>query len=208
MKVLFFGDSVTDASRSNAEIGATYGVGFVHAVADTLLSRNPERYEVINRGIGGNRVVDLYARIKGDVWNLQPDVLTILVGINDIWHELSGQNGVDIERFEKVYRMMIEDTLARLPNVKIVLIEPFVLEGTATSEHLDKFSEVKEYAKAVKKLAAEFGLYFMPLQESFDEAAKKHGAKNYLVDGVHPNIAGARLIADKWVKLFDEKIDE
>lgn len=208
MRILFYGDSITDACRVGEETGGytSYGIGYVRSVADTLLSRNPEKYEILNRGVSGNRIVDLYSRVKKDVWNLSPDVLSILVGVNDIWHELEIQNGVDLPRFEKVYRMMIEDTLERFPNLTIVLVEPFVLEGGATSGKMDKFSEIREYAKVTKKLAEEYGLYFLPLQAAFDEAAKKYPARYYLFDGVHPNVAGARLIADEWIKLFDEKI--
>ena len=81
-----------------------------------MLKDDPTKHEIFNRGISGNRVVDLYARIKSDVWNLKPDVLSILVGVNDVWHELDIANGVDIERYERIYGMMLEETLERLPN--------------------------------------------------------------------------------------------
>lgn len=211
IKILLYGDSITDAGwNRTSEIGAldSYGVGYARAIAGALISRNPKKYTVVNRGISGNRIVDLYARIKADVWNHNPDVLSILIGINDIWHEIGNQNGVDLERFERIYRMLLQDTLDRLPNVKIILCEPFVLEGYATKEVLQRFLEVKEYAKVVKKLADEYGCYFLELQEDFEQKAEEFGAEYYLVDGVHPNIAGAQLIADKWVKLFDEKINQ
>lgn len=211
MKILLYGDSITDALwNRNAQIGAydSYGVGYARSVAGTLIARNPQKYNVINRGISGNRIVDLYARIKLDVWNHQPDVLSILIGINDIWHEIGAKNGVELERFEKVYRMLLEDTKAKLPNLKIMLLEPFVLEGTATSENFERFLEVKEYAKVVEKLAREYDCAFLPLQKDFEEMAEKYGVEHYLFDGVHPNVAGAELIAKKWVALFDEKIDK
>ena len=211
IKILLYGDSITDAGRNRtSEIGAldSYGVGYARAIAGALIPRNPKKYMVINRGISGNRIVDLYARIKADVWNHAPDVLSILIGINDIWHEIGNQNGVDLERFERIYRMFLQDTLERLPNVKIILCEPFVLEGYATKEDFQHFLEVKEYAKVVKKLAAEFDCYFLALQEDFEQKAEEFGAEYYLVDGVHPNVAGAQLIADTWIKLFDEKINQ
>ena len=98
--------------------------------------------------------------------------------------------------------MLIADTLKVLPNLKIVLCEPFVLKGAATELNYDRFLEVKEYAKAVKALAEKYGLPFLPLQDKLDEAAEKHGASYYLYDGVHPDAAGARLIADEWMKLY------
>jgi len=210
MKIVMYGDSITDMGR-NRETDTSvfgYGSGYPFFIAGDLISSDPTKYQVINRGISGNRVVDLYARIKSDVWNLQPDVLSILIGINDIWHELGNRNGVDIVRYERVYRMMIEDTLARLPNLKIILCEPFVLPGNATTEQYDKFLEIKEYAKVVKKIAEDYGLYFLPLQEKLEEAAAKTDPIYYLGDGVHPNIAGAKLIADEWLKLFKEKVEQ
>ena len=166
------------------------------------LYENPEKYDIVNRGISGNRVVDLYARIKADLWNLEPDVISVLIGINDVWHEVYGKNGVDLERFERVYRMLIEDTLKRFPSVRFILCEPFVLKGSATEERYKEFCEVKKYAKVVKKLAKEYKADFVPLQAKFDEAAKAHGVEYYLYDGVHPDVAGGKLIADEWLKVF------
>ena len=203
MKILFYGDSITDMGR-NREINyaSGYGIGYVNSIASTLKYEDPTKYEIVNRGISGNRVVDLYARIKADVWNHNPDVISVLIGINDIWHEIYGANGVDLERFEIVYRMMIEDTRKRLPNVKFILCEPFVLKGSATEEKYEEFCEVKKYAAVIEKLAAEYGVPFVALQKKFDEAAEKHGAVHYLYDGVHPDIAGGKLIAEEWLKVF------
>ena len=205
MKILFFGDSITDMGRNRDDSVDEiwkFGNGYPFLVASALYRENPLQYQVVNRGIAGNRIVDLYARIKCDVWNEQPDVLSILVGINDIWHEADFRNGVEQDRFEKVYAMLIEDTLRRLPNVKIILCEPFVLRGKATAAQFDKLVEVYGYAKIVKRLTEKYGLHFLPLQEKFDTAAKKFGAEKYLYDGAHPAVAGATLIADEWVKLF------
>jgi sugar fermentation stimulation protein A len=144
--------------------------------------------------------VDLYARIKKDVWNLQPDVLSILIGVNDVWHELDGGNGVDLVRFEKIYRILLDDTLERFPNLKILLCEPFILKGSATVEKWEEFLQVKEYAKVVKKLANEYGFDFLPLQETLDKAAALNGSEYYAADGVHPTAEGAKLIAAEWLK--------
>ena len=209
VKVLLYGDSITDAGcNRQADIGtlSSYGAGFVRAIAGDLSARDPKKYTVINRGVSGNRIVDLYARIKSDVWNLEPDVLSILIGINDVWHEISNKNGVDLERFERIYRMLLQDTLDRLPNLKIMICEPFVLEGSSTKEEMERFLEIKEYAKVAEKLAQEFHAFYLPLQEDFEQKAEQFGAEYYLADGVHPTIAGAQLIADKWLKLFDEQV--
>ena len=208
VKILFYGDSITDMGRSRDrdEQAFGYGVGYVNSVASTLKYEDPEKYEIINRGISGNRVVDLYARIKADIWNHKPDVISVLIGINDIWHEIHGGNGVDLKRFEKVYRMLIEDTKERLPNVKFILCEPFVLKGCATEDKYEEFCEVKKYAAVVKRLAEEYNIPFVALQDKFDEAAEKHGAVHYLYDGVHPDVAGGKLIAEEWLKIFRKEV--
>ena len=205
MKIVFFGDSITDMGRIRdvmCEEIWKYGNGYPMFVASSLFREDPKKYQVVNRGVSGDRIVDLYARIKRDVWNEKPDVLSILVGINDVWGEIYGRNGVELSRFEKIYEMLIEDTLQCLPNVKMILCEPFVLKGAVTQEYFDRFAEVCAYAKAVEKLATKYRFPFLPLQKKFDEAAAKHGVETYLYDGVHPNVAGATLIADEWCKLF------
>ena len=176
MKILFYGDSITDMGRDRESEHPAFkmGIGYPNFIAGELHFNEPNRYEIVNRGISGNRIVDLYARIKVDVWNHNPDVLSILIGVNDVWHEWSVQNGVEIERWEKVYRMLIEDTKKQLPDLKIIICEPFILEGEATDgeERWKKFLEVKDYAKVAKKIAEDYGAYFVPLQDKFDEAAK------------------------------------
>lgn len=211
MKILFYGDSITDAGRNyNVLYGAeSYGHGYVKYAAEGLLQAGYLEEELVNKGISGNRIVDLYARIKVDCWNFKPDVISILIGVNDVWHEIAGQNGVELDRFEKVYRMLIEDTKKKLPDVKLLLCEPFVLKGTATEEQFERFKEVYAYAEVVKKLAKEYSLYFLPLQEMLNNAAATTENKAYyLVDGVHPSPEGAKLIAAEWLKVFKEQVEK
>ncbi len=210
MKILFFGDSITDAVRAKDNItmpNSAFGFGYVMQVAGRLYEKSPVDYELVNRGISGNRIVDLYARAKIDLWNHEPDLISILIGINDIWHEVERQNGVEPDRFERIFRMLIEDTKERLPDAKLLLCEPFVLKGAATETAWEQFSECRVYGEIVEKLAKEYGLYFLPLQAAFDAAAAKYGNETFLYDGVHPTVQGATLIACEWMKLF-EKIEE
>lgn len=206
-KIVFLGDSITDMGRNreNDFTPFSYGVGYVGVVASQLTKNAPDVYRIYNRGVSGDNVAQLYARLRSDVWHLQPDVLSILVGVNDVWHELDCM-GVDIVRYEKIYRAIIEETKEKLPNVKMILCEPFVLKGTETASNYDYFLQVKDYAKVVKRLAEEYGLYFLSLQGKLDEAAAKFGAEYYLPDGVHPSISGAGLIADEWMKLFNNMV--
>lgn len=213
MKILFFGDSITDAGRARDQDGtsASLGTGFVRSLAGKLQLKDPVKYEIFNRGISGHRIVDLYARVKCDCWNLEPDVLSILIGVNDVWHGVHGVNGVEIDRFERVYRMLLEDTKKVLPNVKLMIMEPFVLPGSATV-YQDKYQEflaVKEYAKVCEKIAKEFNAVFIPLQAQFDAMWEKYGENTYFLrDGVHPNTAGAELIANAWLSAFENEIDK
>lgn len=208
-KIVFFGDSITDMCRNyEAQPFAAYafGQGYVFLATAELMAKYPGEFEILNRGISGNRIVDLYQRIKCDVWNHKPDVLSILIGVNDVWHEVIRQNGVELERYEKVYRMIIEDTKKVLPNVKIILMEPYVLEGISTIDGYEKFKEVYKYAEVVKKLANEYDLTFVPLQEKFNTLVKQHGVECYAKDGVHPDPAGAKVIADEWLDAFYKKV--
>ena len=209
MRILFFGDSITDAGR-NKEVDflpQSYGTGYVRSIAGALLCDAPDKYEIINRGISGNRIVDLYSRIKMDCWNLEPDVLNILIGVNDVWHEVEKKNGVELPRFENIYRMILEETKERFPSTKIILCQPFILKGRVTEERYEEFLEVKKYAKVVKKLADEYGCYFLPLQEKIDAYTEKYGVEVCFPGGVHPGVCGAQLIANEWLKFFKENID-
>ncbi len=208
MKIVFFGDSVTDCGRAREKerqiYNSRYGFGYVMQAAGRLFLRDPVGYEILNRGISGNRVPDLYARVKPDVWNENPDVLSILIGINDLWHGIHPINaGVELPRFEKCYRALIEETRERLPETKIMLMEPFVLRGSETEERFSEFEKVYEYAAVVKKLAEEYGLWFVPLQKELYDAAEKYGYV-FLRDGVHPTVEGSALIADIWLREFDK----
>ena len=209
-RILFFGDSITDMQSDKSPNSLkvfSLGMGYTFLVASAFSRIDPNKYEIINCGISGNTSVDLYARLKKDVWNLKPDVLSILVGVNDVWHRLEDDSGVDLDRFEKVYSMIIKETLKVLPDLKIMLMEPFVLKGSETVKNYDEFLTVKDYAKVVRSIAEKNNLYFVPLQETFDEYSAKYGAAAYLADGVHPEVAGATLIADEWMKTFHDKVE-
>ena len=207
MKILFLGDSITDAGRDRSNPDSL-GAGYPLLIGSRLGADCPGRYAFRNTGIGGNRSVDIYARIKRDCWNWQPDTLSLLAGVNDVWHELGEtRNGVDADRFYRVYRMLIEDTLDRLPGLTLLLMEPFVLPGTGTESSWAEFArEVPLRSKAVREIAGEFHAHCLPLQPLFDAACQLQPAAYWLMDGVHPTPAGHQLIADAWLELFKTKI--
>jgi len=208
--ILFQGDSITDANRSR-ENDANAGIGYATLVKGELGFKYPNQYEMFNRGISGNRIVDVYARIKKDIINMKPDIMSILIGVNDVWHEVSRQDGVDADKYFKVYSMLIEEIKDALPDVKIMIMEPFVLKGSATeaTEELpDRWNmfniEVKKRAVKAKEIAEKFNLPFIPLQDKFDEAIKLAPSEYWLRDGVHPTTAGHELIKREWLKFFYE----
>ena len=209
-RVLFQGDSITDCYRAY-DNDPFLGSGYAQLVASELKFKYGNEYEFLNKGISGNRSIDLLARIKSDFINLKPDYLSILIGVNDVWHGIDFNNGVNNENFEKIYEMIIENIKAELPDTKIFLLEPFVFNYTATKnrpEDPDRWESIKEEVlqKAVisKKVASKYGLPFIELQEKLDALAKRIGIENVTLDGVHPVSAGHYLIANEWIKCFEE----
>ena len=201
-RILFQGDSITDASRERAN-DAHLGVGYPNLIAAKLGFDEPGRYEFYNRGISGNRSIDVLARIKCDLINLKPDVLSILMGINDVWHELAAENGVSTEDYETYYDMFISRVKTELPDTRILMLEPFVLKASATKEKWNEFRNgAEEKAAAALRVAKRHGVQFVPLMAKFDEAAKLAEPEYWLKDGVHPTPMGHELIAREWLEAF------
>ena len=202
MRILFQGDSITDAGRNYTD-DAYKGRGYALLVTAQLGFENPGEHEFFNRGISGNRIVDVYARIKSDIINLRPDVMSILIGVNDVWHEFSRENGVDAEKFFKIYSMLIEEVKEALPDIKIMIMEPFVLCGSATEENLEGFKkEVALRAEKAKAIAEKYNLPFIPLQEGFNKLCEAAEPTYWLGDGVHPTPMGHEYIKNEWMKAY------
>ncbi len=201
MKILFQGDSITDCGRISSG-GAGYetnevGPGYPGLIKSRLSLDYAEKdLTFINRGISGNRIVDLYARWRADCLNLEPDIISILIGVNDSWHEEKG-NGVEPERAERIFRELLSWTRSKLPNARIILLEPFIVPD---SDKANLAPEVAIRAAYTKKLAREFNLTFIPLQQPIDEACKRAPSSHWSKDGVHPTPALHQLIADEWLK--------
>jgi lysophospholipase L1-like esterase len=205
--VLFQGDSITDCGRDRSpgvkyNDGPALGGGYAGMVAARSLAEHPGfGLRFLNRGNSGHRVVDLYARWKMDAINLQPDILSILIGVNDTWHEFSSGNGVEPERYAQVYRMMLNLTLERLPDVYLVLCEPFTLPcGVVTPEWM---GDMQQRQDIVRDLAGEFGAVFVPFQKMFTEACQEASPEYWLPDGVHPSPAGHARMAELWMKSLE-----
>lgn len=207
MNILFQGDSITDAGRvKDTFIGTSLemGCGYANQVTAYLSYHQPDKYCFYNRGISGNKVTDVYCRIKRDCWELKPDIISLLVGVNDIYQEFVIKNGVEINRFKRIYEMFISDTLDVLPKVKFILLEPFILNGSVIKDFYEEFrSKIFFYAEAIRQIAEKYGAQFVPLQNLFDLKAKG-SPQNWLIDGIHPTPAGHYLIAQQWLEAFNK----
>ncbi len=208
--ILFQGDSITDAERSRTSVNVP-GTGYAALVSAELGLDFPGEYKFLNKGISGNRVIDLYARNVMDIFYIKPDYMSILIGVNDIWHGLDWNNGTGIKRYEKCYDMLLSEIAEELPDTKVMILEPFVLRGTNTDNteadpnRWEKFSSgVYEVAAIAKKLAQKYNLKFVSLQDKFDKACEKAAPDYWLSDGVHPTAKGHELIKREWLKAFNE----
>jgi lysophospholipase L1-like esterase len=200
--VLFQGDSITDAGRSREKAGEpnvreALGNGYAWLAASQLLVDRPDdELQIFNRGISGHKVPQLADRWDRDCFDLKPDVLSILIGVNDIWHGLNGRYDGTPESYEKGYLALVERTLDELPDLRLIVCEPFVLRCGAVDDKW--FPEFDAYRASAKKVADAFAATFVPFQSMFDEAAKIAPAEHWAGDGVHPSASGAALMAHTW----------
>lgn len=196
--LLFIGDSITDADRrSDAD---HLGFGWVRDVATALHQRGEHR-RVVNTGISGNRVPDLLHRFDEDALAHEPSVLTVYIGINDVWRAFDAADPTSTEDFEQGYRELLQRAAeARIP--QLILVEPFAVP--ATDEQRDAWpADLDPKRAVVRRLADETGAAFVPLQESLGAVAAAEGVESVAADGVHPSPHGAQLIADAWLAVFD-----
>lgn len=202
--ILFQGDSITDAGREKEKeepnTARSFGYGYALLAASTVLNEKASKnFNLYNRGISGNKVYQLAERWQKDCFDLNPAMLSILIGVNDFWHKLNGKYNGTIEKFETDYHQLLTLTTKMIPNIRLVICEPFAVKGCPAVD--DRwFPEFDLYRNAAKKLAGEFDATFIPYQEIFDEAQKHAPGKYWTADGVHPTMAGASLMAEAWLK--------
>ncbi|MBC7654606.1 MAG: lysophospholipase, partial [Oligoflexus sp.] len=185
--ILFQGDSITDCDRKRGKQRFNdfkgLGNGYPKFITEELLEKHPEKdLKLYNRAISGNKAFQLLSRWEEDCLLLKPTLLSILIGVNDYWHYLNGKYSGDIKIFEKDLRLLIMKSLSTLPNLKIVLGEPFALKGVEVVDE-SWFPEFYNYQKVVKELAIKFNLPFIPYQNILDEATKHQPAKSWTYDG-------------------------
>jgi lysophospholipase L1-like esterase len=202
--ILFQGDSITDAGRkrdkesiANSPNGLGYGYAWL-AASQLLVDRPDDGLKIYNRGISGNKVFQLAERWQKDCLDLKPNVLSLLIGVNDIWHTMKHDYNGTVEIYETDYRKLLAATKEALPDVRLVVCEPFVLRFGAVEDRW--FPDFDEYRAAAKRVADEAGALFIPYQAMFDVAAKVASPERWLQDGVHPKPDGAALMAHWWLR--------
>ena len=206
---LFQGDSITDGNRTrNNDWNHVMGHGYAYIIASKLWYEFPEKgFHFFNRGISGNKVTDLAARWQTDTLDLKPDVLSILVGINGVSALLAGNKAFAAEQYEQDYRNLLKQTRQQLPNVQLVLGEPFILPvGKVETQWAAYEGEVRKRQQMVERLSAEFNAIPVKFQQAFDKALAKAPAEYWIWDGIHPMPAGHELMAREWIKQVSTKL--
>lgn len=212
-RIVFQGDSITDGNWGQNQSGERgtdpnhiFGHGYMFICAATYTAEYPDRrYDFYNRGISGNRLEDMAAKWQQDVLDLNPDIVSILIGINDVGNHLlqsKTAEDFDYDGWETSYRACIEKSLFKNPNVKFILGAPFVAEVNDMSYLWSEREKLtRELGEIVRKLANEYGAVFIPYFEMFEKAFDKAPAEYWLWDGVHPTPAGHKLMADLWMSM-------
>ncbi len=199
--ILFQGDSITDGNRGrNSDPNHILGHGYVFIIAARHGATFPEaRLDFINRGISGNTVLDLEKRWQNDTLDLKPDVLSILIGVNDRGRK------VPLDEYAQVYDKLLAETRAANPKVKLVLCEPFFLNHLATLPSVGSpDADIVKRQEIVSKLAAKYGAALVHFQKVLDDACLRAPASHWIWDGVHPTYSGHQLLADEWERAVRE----
>ena len=195
-RILFQGDSITDGGRGRgADPNHILGHGYAFLIAAKFGAAVPERgLDFLNRGVSGNTVLELEQRWQEDTQGLKPDVLSVLIGVND--------NGrVPLDRYERIYDKLITDAKAANPGLKIVLCEPFGLPVGARKATWEAWNDdLAKRREVVARLAKAHGAALVRFQRAFDEAATRAPADHWIWDGVHPTYSGHQVMADEWVR--------
>lgn len=201
--VLFQGDSITDCGRDRdiaaANSSAALGTGYPLLIAATLLAAHPDRqFSFYDRGVSGNTVPDLDARWQADTLALVPDVLSILIGVNDYWHTLGGDYHGTADDYAQGFAALLARTRKALPATRFVVLEPFVLRTGVVKESW--FPEFDRRRAMARQVADDADALFLPLQRMFDDLSRKAPPVYWSLDGVHPTAAGHAAIAALWMR--------
>jgi len=202
--ILFQGDSITDANRDKKQnlVNNTVcmGSGYALLAASDLLLHNPEKnLQIYNKGISGDKVYQLADRWDEECIKLKPNILSILIGVNDYWAVKKHGYAGTIETYRTDFKKLLDRTKQALPDVKIIIGEPYAVIGVKEVDE-SWYPKFDEFRAASRELAAQFNTGFIPYQAVFDKASKLAPGSYWTVDGVHPNLAGINLMAHAWLE--------
>ena len=197
--LLFIGNSITDADRDSPPY-KPFGFGYVHFIANFLLAKYPTyNLNIINRGISGNSIRDLKNRWKKDCLEHNPDILSILIGVNDVWRQFSGEDdlprAVFIDEFEATYRQLLDEVKQNCSS-RLVLCEPFMFCDNFNDP---VFTELRRFVDVVRTIAADFNAVLVPLQKAIDEQIKTVPPQKWSQDMVHPEVWAHSWLAQQWL---------
>lgn len=184
------------------------GHGYQYIIASKLWYEHPKKgLHFFNRGISGNKITDLAARWQQDTLELKPNLISILIGINDVSAWIDGNECFTVDQYESGYRSLLQKTKQKLPDVKFVLCKPFVLPVGKVKDKWEQYSgEVQKRQEVVKNLSKEFDSIFVPFQNAFNKALLKAPADYWIWDGIHPMPAGHELMAIEWMIHVGKKL--
>jgi lysophospholipase L1-like esterase len=206
---LFQGDSITDGNRGrNNDPNHIMGHGYAFSIASRVGARFPAKgLTFYNRGISGNTISDLKSRWEKDTLALKPDVLSILVGVNDTDLGLKQKDAEATINYEQGYRSLLNQTKTQFPDCLLVLCEPFIAPVGRVKENWENWQkEMEKKQEVVQRLSKEYRTIFVPLQKVFQEAATRASADYWVWDGIHPTVAGHELIAQEWLKQVSKQL--
>ena len=197
MKILFQGDSVTDAGRDRSD-PHDMGNGYPRFASAMIQDSFPDtEFEFVNLGISGNRTEHLVERLEADFMEIQPDIVSILIGVNDVWHHYAFEYvETTDEQFEKNYRTVL-DAIKSRTNARILMIQPFLLESVDPAKQ-ELCEELARKKAIVKRLADEYADAYLPLDEVLHTMTEEEPAY-YAADGVHPTPDGACCIGEAYL---------
>jgi acyl-CoA thioesterase-1 len=203
-RLLFQGDSITDAGRDRSNI-RNLGNGYPKYAAEMLSREFPDiEFDFMNTGISGDRAESLKARWEKDAIELQPDAVSILIGVNDTWHMDASGNWMTEEYFESCYRYILSELKSKT-KAKIIMLEQFLLFVPKGSVHPAEFrADLDRKIQITRKLAREFADVFVPLDGLFAAACIGNKPEKWAADGVHPTEDGAKFIAKHYVDAFKQ----
>ena len=201
-RILFQGDSITDGERNRDDCpDLLLGQGYQFIIAARFSAQYPERkVTFINRAVSGNNVKTMAARWQADALDLKPDVLSILIGINDSGIGGGDQRKVPLDQYRQIYDQLLADARAANPNIRLVLGEPFYVPKGGHKDGDEREQDVRKRQAIVAKLAEKHHAALVKYQQVFDDACRRAPAQFWAADGVHPTYSGHQLMADAWVR--------